>query len=205
MRQVIFVHSAGPQGKGEGSSRFLEALRAELGDGFEFVAPLMPDPDSPDAGPWEAATGDLIRAARAPFALVGHSFGGSTILNTLAKQGVPKGLAGVVTVAAPFWAAPDWNVPEFALPPNAVETLAAVPQIVIFRGRDDADIAATHLDLYKQAIPSATTREIAGDHEFANGDIAAVAGAIRNLPGFLRAQARPSLHAAVAPPPASRG
>ena len=39
MRQIVF----GPQGKGEGSSRFLETLRAELGDRFEFVAPLMPD------------------------------------------------------------------------------------------------------------------------------------------------------------------
>ena len=184
MPRVLFIHSAGSQGEGEGSSAFLAKLRAELGPAYAVDGPLMPNPDAPEARPWLDAVGGLIARAKGPFALVGHSLGGSIILKWLAENPLPGGLVGVVTIAAPFWGARDWDVSEFALPQDAGARLAKVPRIVLFSGRSDKVVPAEHLTLYADAVPGIETATVDGDHEFANGDIGAVAEAIRLLPGF---------------------
>ncbi|WP_224244179.1 alpha/beta hydrolase [Hyalangium gracile] len=186
MKEILFIHSAGPQGDLEGSGRLVAGLKRALPSGYTLQAPLMPAPDAPRARPWLEALARHVARARPPFALVGHSLGGSLILKYLAENPVPGGLVGVVSVAAPFWNAPDWEVAEFALPPNAGERLASVPRIVLLNGRGDDVVPLDHLSRYARAVPTVTTREIDGDHEFTHGDIAAVVDAIETLPGFGR-------------------
>lgn len=184
MRRVLFVHSAGTQGPVEGSGRFLARLRAELGAGYEIAAPMMPDPDNPEPGPWLDALSGPLAETPEPFALVGHSLGGSIILKHLAERGVPDGLAGVVTIAAPFWGPRGWDYDGFALPADAAAKLKGLGSIILLFGRQDDTVATDHLDLYRAALPSAEGRLIDGDHEFATGDIHAVRDAISSLPGF---------------------
>lgn len=186
MKKILFIHSAGAQGDTEGSGRLVAALRGALPSGYTLEAPLMPNPDAPQARPWLEALAGHVAQARPPFALVGHSLGGSIILKYLSENPVPGGLVGVVTVAAPFWGASDWKVAEFALPPKAGERLASVPRIVLLNGRRDDVVSLDHLTRYAQAVPTVMTREIDGDHEFAGGDISAVVDAIETLPGFGR-------------------
>lgn len=178
MPRILFIHSAGDQGPGEGSSRFLARLRDAMGTDTEIVAPLMPKPDSPEADTWVDATRTHLAEMSGPFVLLGHSLGGSIILKCLAQSGVPGGVSGVVTVAAPFWGAQGWEYDAFALPANAGKALQALPVTMLF-GDADETVSTDHLELYRQAIPTAAGRMIAGDHEFASGDIDAVADAIR--------------------------
>ena len=49
---VLFVHSSGPQGPGEGSAPFAARLREELGSASEIQFPLMPAPEDPHFEPW---------------------------------------------------------------------------------------------------------------------------------------------------------
>ena len=187
MPRILFIHSAGPQGPSEGSNQLLARLREALGNAYPVDAPAMPAPEAPDAAPWLDAASEHLAQMREPFALVGHSLGGSIILKLLAESGVPTGLAGVVTVAAPYWGAPDWDYEAFALRADAGDRLLEVPAITLLFGREDNVVAPAHLDLYQAAIPSATGRLIKGDHVFAAGDIGAVADAVRALPGFAQA------------------
>ncbi len=182
MKRILFIHSAGAQGDTEGSGRFLAKLRPLMA-GVELSTPAMPNPEAPSAGPWIDAVSRLASGMDAPFALLGHSLGGSIILKQLAEHGVPDGLAGVVAYAPPFWGAPDWGVPEFALPEDAGRRLAGVTTILLF-GRSDEVVTPDHLDLYRAAIPTAACRLIEGDHEFTTGDMIAVRDAISSLPGF---------------------
>lgn len=80
MTQILFFHSAGAQGPGEGSSRLLEALRAALPQGWTLDAPRMPEPDSPDASRWCEAAWEAMTAIEGRYVVVGHSLGGSTAL-----------------------------------------------------------------------------------------------------------------------------
>jgi uncharacterized protein len=100
---VLLVHSAGPQGPGEGSEPFASRLRDELGPGFEVLFPVMPDPESPHYGPWGERLGEILAEIDEPIVVVGHSLGGSVMLKHLAESDGPEPIAGLVLVAAPFW------------------------------------------------------------------------------------------------------
>lgn len=168
MVTVLFIHSAGPQGPGEGSSALVEALRAILPPDLRLIAPLMPKPDAPEAEPWIAALSGEMKAIPSDFVLVGHSLGGSTILQVLARFGLPERLLGVVTLAAPFWSAEDWEIAEFALPEDAGTRLQALSKLVILQGDKDEVVAKNHPALYKSLLPQARVAFLSGiDHEAA--------------------------------------
>lgn len=181
MTTVLFMHSAGPQGPGEGSHALVKGIRAALPPDLTLIAPLMPKPDAPAAEPWLAALKAAVEAIEGDFVLVGHSLGGSTILQALARFGIPKGLLGVVTLAAPFWSAEDWSVEEFALPKNAGNTLHALSKLVILQGDKDEVVGKNHPELYRELLPQAKVTVLPGiDHEAASAG-PAVISAIRSI------------------------
>jgi predicted alpha/beta hydrolase family esterase len=178
MVTVLFIHSAGSQGPGEGSNRLLNALAAALPAGLTLVAPAMPDPDNPEAEPWLAALQSAMGRIEGRFLIVGHSLGGSVTLQGLARDGMPINLAGVILVATPFWGPKGWNMDSFALPGNAAETLAALPALTILQGDKDDVVSADHPDHYKDVLPFAKSTILAGvDHE-ALGAVPALVDAI---------------------------
>lgn len=182
MREVLFIHSAGTQSETEGSGLFLHALRGQLQPDIVVHAPIMPAPDSPEAGPWLEALGRHVAERQVPFALVGHSLGGSIILKYLSENPIPPLLRGVVTVAAPFWGAPDWDVSEYALSPAAGAALAAVKRLVLYHSRDDEVVSFDHLDRYATLLPHAVVRQVDGrGHIFGNGEVADMVADIRGL------------------------
>lgn len=168
MTEVLFIHSAGLQGPGEGSHRLLTALRAQLPERFVLHAPLMPDPDRPEPEAWIAAVQSAIERIDGDLVLAGHSLGGSTALQVLDRFGIPARLLGVVTLAAPFWGAADWPYPEYGLSADAAERLRAIGRVIIMRGDLDDVVAADHPGHYKAVMPQAERRTLPGiDHEAA--------------------------------------
>lgn len=166
MVTILFIHSAGSQGPGEGSSALLTGLRAILPPRVALVAPLMPKPDAPEAEPWLMALDAEMRAIEGDFLMLGHSLGGSVILQTLARFGVPDRLLGVVTLAAPFWGAGGWEVEDFALPHDASTRLRALPRLVILQGDADEVVEKNHPNLYQTLLPQALVTVLPGiDHE----------------------------------------
>ena len=49
---VLFLHSSGPQGPGEGSSPLADRLREELGREYDVDFPILPEPQNPHYAPW---------------------------------------------------------------------------------------------------------------------------------------------------------
>lgn len=181
MTTVLFIHSAGPQGPGEGSHALLEGLRAALPPDLTLIAPLMPRPDAPEAKPWLLALKAAMEAIEGDFVLVGHSLGGSTILQGLARFGPPEHLLGVVALAAPFWSAEDWSVEEFALPADAGTSLQALSRLVFLQGDSDEVVGKNHPELYKALLPQARVTVLPGvDHEAASAgpDVVVAIGVI---------------------------
>lgn len=143
-------------------------------------APIMPEPDDPDVGPWGAAIGKHMAAIAEDFVAVGHSFGGSTMLKRIAEHGAPRHLRGVVTMAMPFW--PDWGIPSFAVPED-IGPLKDVPLILHF-STDDETVAIDHLDRYGALLPHAVLRRVSGtDHLFDRAPFDAIVKDIASLFG----------------------
>lgn len=179
---LLFVHSAGPQGGDDGSAPLLKALRGELGDAVRIHAPIMPQPDSPDAAAWDEAVASHIAKLEQPFIAVGHSLGGSTLLRHFPLHTVPQRLLGMICIATPFWGAPDWEVPDYALPADFAERLAALPRLVLYHSTDDDDVDVSHLHRYGAELPRAELREVAGrGHVFAGVPVTDIADDVRMM------------------------
>ena len=180
-RQVLFVHSSGPQGPGEGSSSFASRLQDALGPEYEVTHPILPDPEDPHYVPWSNRLGELLEELRGPVVVVGHSLGASVALKHLATSGGWDRIAGLVLVATPFWGTRDWEA-EWALPEGWPEPAAKLPPIYLFHSRDDEELPLTHLDRYGERLPKATVRPLEGSgHLFDRGDLSEIAEAIRSL------------------------
>jgi predicted alpha/beta hydrolase family esterase len=169
MTTVLFIHSAGSQGPGEGSSALLASLKAALPAPLSLEAPLMPKPDRPEAGPWIHACQKAIAGVGDDLVLVGHSLGGSTLLQALARSALPERLKGVVTLAAPFWGAPDSQFDSFAVTKAEAGRLGGLKRLILLQGEDDEVVAADHPDRYRALLPQAEIRRLKGvDHEAAD-------------------------------------
>jgi predicted alpha/beta hydrolase family esterase len=169
MTTVLFIHSAGPQGADQGSDRLLQGLKTSVPGGIDLVAPLMPEPHAPSAEAWIAAVWSAISGIEGDLVLVGHSLGGSTILQALARHGVPGTVGGVVLLSAPFWGEGGWNMAEYALAEDAESALVALPRLIILQGDQDTVVESDHPELYKDLLRSAEIRWLTGvDHEAAD-------------------------------------
>jgi hypothetical protein len=183
--RILFIHGAGAQDTDDSSQPLLRRLWDALPRGTIVDAPVMPDPDHPDAAAWGEAVREHMAAIDEDFVAVGHSLGGSTILREISEHGAPARLRGVVTMAMPFWNAPDWRVPDYAVPEEA-GPLKDVP-LILYASTDDETVAIDHLDRYAAVLPDALLRRVSGtDHLFDRAPFDAIAEDIVSLFGGRR-------------------
>ncbi|RCK49200.1 alpha/beta fold hydrolase [Thalassospira profundimaris] len=175
-RDLIFIHSAGPQGGDNGSSRLIERLTSRLGTRFDLIAPDMPDPERPGIDAWLSGVDRVVSKASKGAVLVGHSLGGSVILQYLARNPdiwrENKSLSAVFIVASPFWGLTDWEIDEFTLTEDEVCTLEDCKLMHFCHSRDDRIVGFEHFQAYLDHLPSADAiiLESAG-HLMLDGDI----------------------------------
>jgi len=162
VRDILFAHSAGPQGPHEGSHDLVAHLRAGLGSGYEVRFPLMPDPEAPRFGAWRERLEEELAALPADALVVAHSLGGSMLLKTLAER--PRGpeIAGLFLVATPFWNPANPDIAEYALSEDFAARLPPIRRLVLYHSRDDAEVPLAHLARYARALPGAVVRELDG-------------------------------------------
>ena len=178
---VLLVHSAGPQGQGEGSEPFATRLRDELGPRYELLFPVMPSPEDPHFVAWSERLGQILSQLEEPPVVVGHSLGGSVVLKHLAEDGPKEPIAGLVLVATPFWGESGWQA-EWALPKGWPDASTPLPPTVLFHSRDDEEAPFEHLELYSKRLPGAEAHPVEGSgHLFDRGDLSEVGRAIRSL------------------------
>ena len=168
-KDVLFIHSAGPQGYRQGSYYLLSYLEKVLGDGYHIVRPQMPDPNYPNYELWSKKLGESIRSLHQPAILVGHSLGGSVLLKYLAEQHVPAKVSGLFVVAAPYWGTANWEVDEFMLPENFASVLGG-QSIFFYHSQDDEAVPLKHMLYYAHELPLAAVRELKHrGHLFSSG------------------------------------
>jgi predicted alpha/beta hydrolase family esterase len=176
---ILFVQGAGDLHHPEGSIHLARWLERELGEHFRVLAPEMPDAENPAYEPWRAAIEGHIAGIDGPLLIVGHSLGASTVLKTLSQTSPPSQLRGLFLVTTPWWDPGGWSA-EYAVPEGFAGQLPDVP-IFLYHSVDDPEVPFSHLEMYRQHLPSAIVREIPGNqHSFVLG-LPELAGDIRGL------------------------
>ncbi|MCM3260473.1 alpha/beta fold hydrolase [Paenibacillus lautus] len=167
-KQVLFIHSAGPQGIRQGSSGLIAHLQEQLGEAYHVLSPGMPDPDY---ALWKAQIASEIEGLDEEVILVGHSLGGSLLLKYLSEEGCKRTISGLFLIAAPYWGKEDdWQNEEFALTKSFASKLPQLPNLFLYHSRHDPVVPFAHAQHYAKQLPEAVTRVYEGDdHYFREG------------------------------------
>ena len=181
-RQVLFVQGAGAGVHDHWDNKLVESLTRELGHGYEVRYPRMPGEEDPDAKTWKAALRGELDALHDGAIVVGHSVGGTILINALAEKPPAIALGAIVLIAAPFvgeggWQSDDWQSSGDGLG----EKLPRGVPIYVYHGTGDGTVPPSHADLYARVIPQAQLRHLPGrDHQL-NDDLREVATVIKTL------------------------
>ena len=168
-KRVLFIHAAGKKSHPLGSGKLIASLKAQLGSDYEVLAPDMPDPDHPGYKAWRDQIEQELGKLNADVLLIGHSFGGSVLLKSMAEGTYQRPIAGLFLVAVPCWGKRDWEL-EYTLPEDFASHLPPISQIFMYHSRHDEVVPFSHLRRYQEQLPQATVRELDGkEHSFTRG------------------------------------
>ncbi|MFE0558652.1 alpha/beta hydrolase [Paenibacillus sp. NPDC058910] len=167
-KQVLFIHSAGPQGIHQGSCDLIADLKEQLGEVYHVSSPAMPDPDY---ALWKAQITNEINALNGEVLLVGHSLGGSVLLKYLSEEDCQLTISGLFLIAAPYWGKDDdWQSEDFRLPDSFATMLPRISSLYLYHSRQDPVVPFAHAQHYVKQLPQAVTRVYEGDdHYFREG------------------------------------
>jgi pimeloyl-ACP methyl ester carboxylesterase len=180
-RQALFIQGGGAGTHDDWDDKLVDSLRRELGDEWEIRYPRMPAEDDPSYAAWGPAIVREMANLEDGSIVVGHSVGGTILIQTLAEQTPDRELAAIVLVAAPFVGDGGWPGEEFEFSNDLGSRLPPGVPVHVFHGVEDETAPPAHADLYARAIPQAHLHLVpGGDHQLGN-DLADVARAIRSL------------------------
>jgi predicted alpha/beta hydrolase family esterase len=170
-KQILFAHSAGPQGApGEGSYDLVIYLKETLGERYHILDPLIEDPEAPTYEMWKTMFKEQFTAVMQPVILIGHSLGGSMLLKYLSEEQPEIRISGLFLIAIPQWSKEGWDVASFALNENFEATLPPLGPVFFYQGTLDPIVPLNHLSFYKEHFKNALFWEAeVSDHAFAKG------------------------------------
>jgi predicted alpha/beta hydrolase family esterase len=178
---ILVMHSAGPQGPGEGSDPVVRRLRDQLGGEYEVRFPKMPRIEDPHYEPWRDRLAGELAGLAGPVIVFGHSLGGSVALRCLAEGLLEGRVSGLVLAETPYWGSSGWER-EWALPDGWPAEGTPLPPIHLFHSRDDEVIPFAHLELYAKRIPGVRIHALEDNgHLLDRGELSEVVAAVRSL------------------------
>jgi predicted alpha/beta hydrolase family esterase len=180
-RQVLFVQGGGQGVHDDWDGKLVESLRSELGPTYEIRYPRMPNEDDPSYATWKATLENELAALNDGAILVGHSIGGTILINALAEHPPEREFGAIFLIAAPFvgeggWQSDDWK-PQREL---GGKLPGGVP-IYLYHGLADETAPPSHAELFAHAIPQAHLCHLPDrDHQL-NNDLSEIAAVIKSL------------------------
>ena len=180
-RQLLFIQGGGAGTHDAWDDKLVDSLRHSLGPGYEIRYPRMPDEDDPSPAGWEPAIRKEVAALDDGAILIGHSIGGTLLIDALAGEPPRRPIGAIMLVSAPFVGDGGWPGDGFALPAGLGSRLPKGVPVHVFHGTGDETAPPAHADLYGRAIPQARIHRLAGrDHQLGN-DLSEVAELVRAL------------------------
>ena len=181
-RQGLFVQGGGAGAPDDWDDKLVESLERALGPDYEIRYPRMPNEDDPRYAAWKATLEREIATLDDRAILVGHSLGGTMLVNTLAERSTTRKLGALFLIAAPFVGDGGWSSDDLESPQDLGARLPRDVPVHIYHGLEDQTAPPLHAELYGRAIPHARVHRLPGrDHQLDN-DLREVAAEIRSFP-----------------------
>ena len=152
MKEILFIHSAGPQGDQQGSDYLVKFLIEQLGQDYQVRHPMMPDPENPHYEEWKEKLQSELMLLQGNV-VIGHSLGGSVLLKYLSECTNVNATPTVFLIAPPYWGAPEWEVDEYQLNDDSLSTTFS--KLFIYHSQDDEVVPVQHVGMYKAQFPNA--------------------------------------------------
>jgi len=179
--QVLFVQGGGESAHDEWDNKLVDSLAAHLGSGYAVRYPRMPDEANPNYARWKGALGEELAKLNEGSVVVGHSLGGTILVNALAESPPDCALGAIGLIAVPFVGPGGWPSEEIAPRSDLGASLPLGVPVLIYHGTKDETAPVAHADLYAKVTPQARVRRLEGrDHQL-NNDLAEVAADILRL------------------------
>jgi predicted alpha/beta hydrolase family esterase len=179
--QILFIQGAGETTHDAWDNKLVDSLARELGPAYAIRYPAMPEEGDPRYGAWKAAVTAEFQSLEDGAILIGHSFGGTVLVHTLAEDWPAFEPGAVILIAPPYIGAGGWESGEIAGREDFSESLPEGLPVLIYHGSEDDTVPFAHIELYARAIPDAVVCSLPGrDHQLDN-DLADIAKDIRAL------------------------
>jgi predicted alpha/beta hydrolase family esterase len=181
MTEVLFIQGGGENVHDEWDNKLVASLQSALGADYHVRYPRMPREENPTYAAWKPTIEREISSLPDGSILVGHSIGGTVLINTIADLALSKTLGAIVLLSAPFIGEGGWPSDEITARDDLGGRLPADVPVLLFHGDADEEIPTAHIDLYATVIPQARVQKLgARDHQLGN-DLTEVAAEIKTL------------------------
>ena len=180
-KQVLFIQGGGEGVHDEWDNKLVASLERELGPDYEFLYPRMPKEGHPGYALWKTVLKKEFAKLDDGAILVGHSVGGTILINVLAEEPYDSSPSGIFLIAAPFVGRGGWSSEDIEPISDLGARLQARWKVYLYQGSEDDTVPFGHIDLYEKAIPQAVVRRLAGRNHQLNEDMSEVAIDIRRL------------------------
>src|SRR5688572_31050677 len=147
-KQVLFIQGGGAGTHDNWDNKLVASLTRELGPGYDIRYPRMPNEGDPSYPAWKAALEREIGALDDAAVLVGHSLGGTILINALAERAPRQQLAGVFLISAPFVGPGGWPSEDIEPKLDLGARLPPAIPIYLYHGNKDDTAPCAHVDLY---------------------------------------------------------
>jgi predicted alpha/beta hydrolase family esterase len=177
--QLLLIQGGGADVHDHWDDKLVNSLRRNLGAAYDVHYPRMPEEDAPCYARWAPVIRGEMEALEAGSILVGHSVGGTMMINAFAEDPSRYKPGAIILIASPFVGDDGWPGDEFKLPIDLGTKLPTGLPVHLFHGLADQIVPASHAHLFARAIPKAVVHLLPGrDHQL-NNDLSEVASVIR--------------------------
>ena len=136
-KQILFIQGGGAGVHDEWDNKLVDSLSRELGPGYDVRYPRMPNEADLSYTVWKAALAEEIAGLDDGAIVMGHSVGGTILINALAEAPPNWKLAGVFLIAAPFVGAGGWPSDDIKPMANLGARLPPKTPIYLYHGSQD--------------------------------------------------------------------
>ena len=164
--EILLIQGAGLVTTDE-EQVIVDALKAELGEGFRIVYPPIPDADNPSYQAWDSVLTASLERLSGKVILLGHSLGGSVVLKHFSKEPIPDKIIGMILFGVPYWKDQNWDVSEYVIEDDFVGNLSKLDNIYFYYSTDDEVIPKYQFESYQKLMPQALYRVFSDtDHSY---------------------------------------
>ncbi len=140
------------------AKRWNNSLEEKLGEGFEVIAPAMPNVNNAKYKEWKIWFEKLFPHLQDGVVLVAHSLGGIFLAKYLSENDLPKKIRATYLIAASYHDnASDYSPDTFVLPKNLEKFEKQAGEVFLYHSEDDHRVSFTSLGKYAKALPNAKT------------------------------------------------